>query len=219
MTRGDFMRVTLCRRKYKYRRIAVMVTAVLLYGSGVVMKRLENAFYTQLECYANDLVSNNVEKAVNETFEKYGINSYISENNNGKVSAVSVDTVSMNKIKSTAAQRAQEELEKVSEHYVYVPLMSIADFPILNGMGIRIPIRIMPVSMLDTKYEESFISSGINQTRQKIDLIVTVDVCYSGFMLDKTETIDIQIPVVNTVINGDVPQYYGYLNSTYPSLK
>lgn len=209
------MRVVLYHRKHKYRRIVIVISAVLLFGSGFVMKRLENAFYTQIRSYANNLVSDNVEKAVNQIFEEIGEFSYIKEDDEGRVSSISVDAMNINKIKSLAAERAQSELEKMKSHYIYVPLMSIADFPILNAMGIRIPIKILPVTFMDAEYEESFISSGINQTRQKIDLIIKVDVCYSGFMLDETEKLDIRIPIVNNVINGDVPQYYGCLSGAY----
>lgn len=212
------MRVGLSYRKRHYKiRIAIAFAAILLLLY-CVLKRLEPAFYTQLICHANTIVTDRVNKAVYDAFEGYDEFSTISENGDGRVTSMSADTPSINRIKAAATVKVQDELNAISSDYIKIPLMSISGFPVLNGMGISIPVKIVPMTLVDAEFDESFISNGINQTRHKLDMVIKVRVAYSGFLLNKTETIETQVPLINSVINGDVPQYYGNLSGTDATL-
>lgn len=208
------MRVGLRYRKKHYKQRAVLIVAILLIAFCIILKRLEPAFNTQLACYANTIVTNRVNRTVYDVFKGYGSFSEISHNADGRVTSQSANTPDINRIKADATVRVQKELDAITSDYIKIPLMSISDFPVLSGMGISVPIKVVPMTLVDAEFDESFISNGINQTRHKIDMIIKVRVLYSGFALNKQETIETQIPLVNTVINGDVPQYYGNLSGT-----
>ncbi len=208
------MRIGLSYRKRHYRiRIAIVAVIILLLIFSI-LKRLEPAFYTQLSCHANTIVTDRVNKAVYNAFENYDGFSRIKESSEGKVASMSADTTEMNQIKAAAVINVQDELNAIKDGYIHIPLMSVVDFPVLNGMGMSIPVKVVPMTLVDAEYDESFISTGINQTRHKFDMIIKVQVIYSGFLLHKKETIVTQVPLINSVINGDVPQYYGNLAGT-----
>ena len=68
--------------------------------------------------------------------------------------------------------------------------------------------KIIPLGLINTEIKESFEDAGINQTEHKITLMISVNVLYRGFLLNQSETISTEIPLMNTVIKGDVPRYY-----------
>ena len=76
-------------------------------------------------------------------------------------------------------------------------------------MGPKIPIKLHPITVISTDFKESFSSSGINQVRHSISVMVDIKMAYSGYMFNSSEKISISVPVTNTVIIGEVPQYYG----------
>jgi len=208
------MRVGLLCRKKHY-KVKIIIAFLALLGSlYIVLKRVEPAFYTQLSCYANTIVTDRVNKAVYLAFEDYDIFSEISHDENGMVRSIESKSQNINRLKTTVIINVQDELNKISSGFIHIPLASISDFAVLSGIGITIPIKVVPMTLVEAEFDENFISSGINQTRHKMDIIIKVRVCYSGFMLNKTDTIETQVPLINTVINGDVPQYYGNLSGT-----
>ena len=71
------------------------------------------------------------------------------------------------------------------------------------------PVKIYPISCVGTDVHETFTSCGINQVRHSIYLKAQIDIGYSGYMFDTTETVTVNVPITDTVIVGEVPQYYG----------
>ena len=70
------------------------------------------------------------------------------------------------------------------------------------------------MTTVDAEFSESFESTGINQTRYRLDINIIVIVTYCCFNFSKTEPLTTTVPVVSMIINGNVPDYYGILSGT-----
>ena len=79
---------------------------------------------------------------------------------------------------------------------------------ILAGIGPEIPIKIVPLSSFETEYRTEFTSSGINQTRHKVYIKVKCDVNVLSNISSDIQTIDIEIPIAETILIGNVPSTY-----------
>lgn len=204
------MRIGLSMKKRKY-LIAVPLAVVVI--AGFLLHRLEPSFITQLTCHANTIVTDRVNKAVYDAFEENDMFERVS-GGDGKAAAISPDMGKINRLRAEAVVRVQDELNAITSDTIYIPLMAAADVPILSGFGIKVPIKVVPMTTVDANYSESFTDAGINQTIYSLNIDIVVTVTYRSFVFSRTETIVTKIPVVTTIINGDVPSYYGVLNGT-----
>lgn len=205
------MRMGMCWRRKNIRLRVCAAVAAFLAASVFILKRLEPAFVGELSYYASDAVAEAVSGAVYDTFDsgEYGDFSEIISDSSGKIAALEADGAEINRLKSEVTLKVRERLKETESDVIYLPLMSASGLYLLHGAGPKLPFRIMPVGLVTTDIEESLGSAGINQTEHRLSLRVRVRVAYRGLLLSKAEDIETSVPIIDTVINGDVPKYYG----------
>ena len=207
------MRIGLSCNKRKKLNIPLLVVAIIALFF-LVIYRFESVFMTQITCHANTIVTDRVNKAVYNVFKENRDFQKIASREDGNVSSLSVDMQKINMLKADAVIRVQNELNAITSDTIYIPSASVLGVPLLGGSGFKIPVTVTPMTTVDADYFESFESSGINQTLYRLDINITVEVTYCCFNFSKTETITTTVPVVSTVISGNVPAYYGVLSGT-----
>lgn len=198
------------RKKFRIPAFAAALTAAAV----LVMYRLEPVFMTQLTCHANTIVTDRVNKAVYNAFKENGDFQSISVGEDGNVSALSVDMQKINMLKADAVIWVQDELNEITLDTIYIPAASVFGVPLLSGSGFKIPVTVSPMTTVDADFIESFESAGINQTRYRLDINIIVEATYCCFNFSKADKITTSVPVVSTVISGNVPSYYGMLSGT-----
>ena len=65
------------------------------------------------------------------------------------------------------------------------------------------------MSIVNSEISDSFDSAGINNIKHQLNLKITFDIRYTGFMYAKNEKTEIEVPIAESVISGDIPYYYG----------
>lgn len=204
------MRLGMRKRHNGKITFVLVVTLLALFAlSAVTAKRLQPAFVAQAHSYANTMVTYAIEETVSEVLSKGDYSKSASIISESGVSAVEADTVKINKLKSELTSKIQDDVVEKCVGKVYVPLGSALGFYLLSGVGPKIPVSISPAAIVNTNYIESFESVGINQVKHSVSINVDVQMRYAGYMLDECETINTDVPVIETVIVGTVPNYYG----------
>lgn len=204
------MRLGVRRRhsgKPTFALVAILLAAFIL--SVVTAKRLQPVFVTQARSYANTMVTDVIEQAVNEVLSEGDYSKASNTSGEGGVTSVEADTVKINKLKSELTVKIQKDIAERCSDKIYVPLGSASGLYLLSGAGPKIPVSIFPAAIVNTNYEEKFESAGINQVRHSVSINVDVQMRYTGYMLNECETINTDVPVIETVIVGGVPNYYG----------
>ena len=207
------MRIGLSYNKRKKINIPLLVTAFVAVGA-LVVYRLESVFMTQITCHANTIVTDRVNKAIYNAFKENRDFQSIAYGENENVSSLSVDMQKINMLKADAVIRVQNELNAITSDTIYIPAASALGVPLLGGSGFKIPVTVSPMTTVDADYFDGFESSGINQTLYHFGINIIVDVTYCCFNFSQTEKITTSVPVVSTVISGNVPDYYGVLSGT-----
>lgn len=133
----------------------------------------------------------------------------ISKDSDGKITSLSADTIEMNRLKTKLSKSIQEYAKSTEESVVRVPVGSLTNFAVLQGVGYRIPVKVSTDGFTKIDFCDEFVSCGINQVKHKIYMTVSVRVSVISSVFTKTETISTQIPVAETVISGTVPNYFG----------
>ncbi len=198
------MRVGLCRKKYHIKVLLLFFMIFILFIGIFILKRLEPAFVEAAQSYGNEVVLDIINNTAIDVFEKYNIND-IQKDIDG---LITTDTSRLNKIKSDLTVTVQEELRKTG-NIIKIPLGTISGFYLLNGIGPDVTVKIFPLSTVKMNFEDKFVGEGINYVKHSIYINVSVDMLYKGFLLHSTNTITTQVPVIENINSGDVPQYYG----------
>jgi sporulation protein YunB len=151
---------------------------------------------------------NNAVKKVLNTNIKYTDLLNVMTDKNGKISLIQANTIRMNALATETSSVAQEEIRLMGAEGIYIPLGSIFNSKILAGLGPRIKVTILPIGSVAIDFVTEFENAGINQTRHKIYMVMEANVRIVIPLGSDTASIRTRVPVTETIIVGDVPDYY-----------
>ena len=132
----------------------------------------------------------------------------VERDRNGDIAAITSNVFQINRIARDTAYMSQENLSKMSEEGVMIPLGALTGIEALAGFGPKINVKIIPVSNVQTRFLSEFTSSGINQTLHSIYLEVVANI--SLILPTTTTTIasTTQVLICESVLVGKVPDVY-----------
>ena len=173
------------------------------------LKRAEPVFVAQTSNYSNTAFTDLVNKCIIDISKHEEYDDFFEVISKDGISMVEADTSKINMLISELTINIQNALNNDYPAKLYIPLGSLTDYYVLSSFGPEIPIKIIPISVVNTEIEDTFESVGINQVRHKIYLKLWVNMHYRGYLLNEKEKLEATVPIAETVIPGEVPQYYG----------
>ncbi len=132
----------------------------------------------------------------------------IQKDDQGKIALVSANTVLMNNLAASTAIAAQDKILNIGEQGISIPLGTVLGGQLLTGRGPLVEVRVEPVGSVTTDFKTEFEAAGINQTRQKIFIVLNATVRILVSNTAQTVEIATQVLISETIIIGDVPQSY-----------
>lgn len=157
-------------------------------------------------------VNRMIQRAVLEVLEEDGLRyqSFVSlqQNLNGETTALTTDTVLINRLQGELLEKILQTLQQYREVKLELPLGSLLGVQFLAGRGPLVTLRLRPVGLVKTKIINQFDEAGINQTRHRIQLQVTVDMLslLPGYRISSQAQSNIIL--AETIIVGLVPDAY-----------
>lgn len=142
----------------------------------------------------------------------------VDKGEDGKVTAIKTNIVMVNRMESEISLEISQKLSTLSKTQVAIPLGNILNGELFLGRGPHINIKISPVGTIDTHLTNEFVSAGINQTKQKIqmDIALKVGVILPGRY--KETDVKAAVAIAETVIVGDIPDSYTHVTGDHDSL-
>ncbi|SKA88341.1 sporulation protein YunB [Clostridium sp. USBA 49] len=133
---------------------------------------------------------------------------HIEKDKDGNIVFLKADTLKMNKIATDISISSQNELKKMGETGIKIPIGYIFKNNILAQMGPKVPVIMEPIGYIETKYQSEFESAGINQTRHKIYVQVSARV--RVIIPTKNNEIEVkrEVPIAETIIVGKIPNTF-----------
>lgn len=142
----------------------------------------------------------------------------IEKDDNGNITMIKSNIVSINEITSDVAVKIQNELNNKGKEDVKIALGSFSGISLLSNRGPNVKIRISTIGNIDTDLRSEFTSQGINQTLHRIYLHVSCKVNILNPFKNIEEDITNQVLLAENVIVGRIPSTYynieGLQNST-----
>ena len=129
----------------------------------------------------------------------------ITRNEAGEITALSADMARLNLLRAELSAHLLERLED-SQLELTIPVGSLLPLEPTWARGPELHLRALALGTASAEFESEFTSAGINQTRHRLWLELSVPVTVLRPGGGEELTVDSRLCVAETVIVGQVPQ-------------
>ena len=163
---------------------------------------------TQVKNATSDLINDAIDKQISNGTIQYDRMVYFEKDLEGKITALKTNMSEVNRLKTDLLNLINDEILAMDSDCLGIPLGSFIFPEIFAGKGPVLPIKIISIRNSEAGFFSEFTQAGINQTLQKLNMQVSVDVAV--LVLGKVDdfTISSQVVIAETVIVGQVPDMF-----------
>lgn len=193
-------------------RFVIILLAVIFIG--ILMFRIKfndeirSLAETQVRNTTSDLINDAIDRQIEEGTIQYDRMVYFEKDLDGRITALKTNMSEVNRLKTDILNLINDEILALSTDDLGIPLGSLFLPEVLAGKGPEIPIQILSISNSDASFSSHFSEAGINQTLQKMNMEVCVDVTVLVLGQTNSFTVSSQVVVAETIIVGNVPNTY-----------
>ncbi len=91
---------------------------------------------------------------------------------------------------------------------VSIPLGNLTGVSLLMGRGPAVPVEILMLTSSSVGFDNSIVTAGINHTKHRILLTVTVDIDVLVPWGTESTQVQSQVLIADTIIVGQVPETF-----------
>lgn len=199
------------RKRTVLTRILLVILAVIVMFA-VLDARLRPIITTMAsyQCRVISVLAMN--EAVMAELEAYpkeaGELTRVEKSANGKVSSIEVNTGELNRLKTRLTAAVSLRLMELENQTISIPLGTLLGWQLLAGRGPNISLKVVPTSFVHTTTQDEVETAGINQTNHRIIIHFSVEMSALLPGYTTSVTVENDICVAETVIVGEVPQFY-----------
>ena len=207
--RGDVMKT---KKTFRLKYIIIFVVAILvLYGlfcSYVVMMRtVRTVAQSQMEQVASEAIHYAISASASKG-DEYGDIVDICRDEEGSIESLTLNSHTVNKIKSDISLSILEYLSDSENYIVKVPVGNFFSSEFVWGMGPKIKFKIVPLNATEIDFESKFVPAGINQVLHTVNVKVNVRIMALLPGFEEISEVTSSAVISESVIIGDVPQTY-----------
>lgn len=197
------------KRKFmKFIVVFIIIAILLTIAFESYMKPLQDKI---MENEARGLVEERVSKIADDVISNsdYDYDKLLvkTENKNGGVMSLSVNTPAVNKIQNEFSDVFQNKMDDLNTQYFSVPLGDLTNLTMLSSLGPRIKFSYDMTGSVDVELKSTFESTGVNQTIHSVNMIVDAEVVFISQSYMENLKIRNEFAISETVIVGDTPDY------------
>lgn len=194
--------------KFKLLIIFIITIFMLNYFETFIRQSVKEISSSNCNIIANEIVTKQVDKILKDKGINYDEFVTIKHKENGDISSLSVNNLYVNKFQNEINQNIVKSLKELETQDIKVSMGSLTGSKWLYGRGFKLSMKTVPIGKLKTKIKSQFEENGINQTIHRLYLDVNLNMKALLGFYSVSENIDISIMICETVIVGNVPQYY-----------
>lgn len=165
---------------------------------------------------ASQIINEAISREMEENREEYRELVRFEKDQFGQILAVQTDIVTINHMKARIISRISEKLNETSVSVLRIPLGNALGSDFLYGRGPLISVRIIPLGAASADFISVFTNAGINQTRHQVIIQARVELSVLSPGSETLVTVSSQISVAETVLIGNVPESYAYIDGQVP---
>lgn len=198
-------------------RLAVILAAAALMFAWF-QRRLrpvvEQLAASRVAYLAGEVINSAVNEQIAESGAGYDDLVLLEKDASGKVTALKTNMSAINRLKTDITALVLERINNMDTSELAIPLGNIIDGELFSGRGPEIPVLVVPVGTAEADFSTALVTAGINQTRHQMIVTVTADISVLLPGYETSTRVSSKVVVAETVIVGDVPEAYTYLEDT-----
>lgn len=197
-------------------KVLIIIALFLLIVFLIFHNTFTPLFFSLAEAEAVRIANQAINEAVEQEAERINYEDLMRYvlNDQGDIILMQPNMRYINSFSSRISLEIQKKLTKITKMTVPIPLSSIFGIQLLAGFGPDFHARIVPVGFTrPPALKDSLLSAGINQTRHKIYLEVTVQLKLIVPFSRRVVEVKADVPVTEVTILGRVPNVYIGLES------
>lgn len=182
-----------------------LVFVLLIYDVGpLVFTYAKSTAETIVLDAANTAVLN----VLNENDIVYSDISNVSRNNEGTITGIEIDTVTVNKLKSLISNEITDLVSKNTFYNLKIPIGTLFGNEYTTGFGPRVTFKMQLTETALLDFESKFEQAGINNILHQI--IINIKISVNILMLGYTKGFSVSTSAIaaQTVIAGEVPDSF-----------
>ena len=163
---------------------------------------------TQVKNATSDLINDAIDRQISNGTIQYDRMVYFEKDLEGKITALKTNMSEVNRLKTDLLNLINAEILAMDSDHLGIPMGSLVLPELFAGKGPMIPVQIITIRNSEAGFFSDFSQAGINQTLQKLNMQVSVEV--SVLVLGELSdfTISSQVVIAETVIVGQVPDMF-----------
>ena len=163
---------------------------------------------TQVKNATSDLINDAIERQISSGTIQYDRMVYFEKDLDGRITALKTNMSEVNRLKTDLLNLINDEILAMDFDQLGIPIGSLVVPELFAGKGPEIPVRILTIRNSEASFFSEFSEAGINQTMQKLNMQVNIDVAVLILGSVEEFTISSQVVVAETVIVGQVPDMF-----------
>lgn len=210
------------RRKRRFVLLKKILLTIILLTIGVTIfceVHLSDFRPEYIRIQAEILSVNSVCDAVNDTIDKlnysYSDIAKVNSDKNGRVQSIETDSFKINRLKSDITKAVQNEIAKVYDNEIEIPIGAFTNVTILSNVGPCVPVNFNLTGSFSSEVVSTFEQAGLNQTVHHIRLLLTSKIMTTSLDYSGNITFTTDFEIAQSVIVGEIPSAYGSLLQNY----
>lgn len=204
------------RKKIKFKKLKCILLsfAALIIATVIFCEQQLAEFKCEYIRIQAEIISvNSVCEAVNNSLKKFNYKyediANVKCSKDGTVQAITTDSVKINELKADIMLSVQQEIAKIYDVEIDIPLGAFTDITVLSNYGPPINVSFNLTGSFSSEIVSTFESAGINQTIHHIRLILTSKIMTTSLDYSGNITFSTDFEIAQNIIVGVTPQYCG----------
>jgi len=201
-------------------KINLYLVLIFIFLASIIFINLDKKIFENAVIQAEFDINNQINFAINNAVDNLTKKNNlaakdfynISLDDTGKINFLSANTVLINKFCSELAVLIPKEFAKPEANIIKISfgsiISSLTGTFLFNSIGPNIKLRIIPIGNAFVDFESKFMSAGVNQT----NFAIWLNIKFNSKIINPVQHKDIifnkKLALVNTVINGSVPNAF-----------
>lgn len=198
------------------RKIAFLSFIIILVTIFALIERLVLCHYDDIATQEGkkisaEILTNCISNVISRDDFSYENLVKISYNSSGEIISLETDADAVNKIQLELVKQINAQLSDTDINASEIPLGTLTDFPIFVGEGPRIKIKFSLNGSSQVELVSKFETGGLNQTIHRIYAHIETEVFSVSPIETSKITYSFDYLLCETVIVGQVPQYFSQI--------
>ena len=187
---------------------ATVVVACFIWFRSQYQSVITTLAQTQVKNATSDLINDAIDQQIASGTIQYDRMVYFEKDLDGKITALKTNMSEVNRLKTNLLNLINDEILAMDSDHLGIPIGSLVLPEVFGGKGPMIPVQILTIRNSEAEFFSEFSQAGINQTLQKLNMLIRVDIAVLVLGEVDDFSISSQVVIAETVIVGQVPDMF-----------